>query len=139
MIKAAFNCFGKRWYELSQYDVKHFKTEKFRLVEINQYPYIYFDESCLYRVETIVSKFFESILKCLSTDIFRSENKLRKVCIAIPSDFHSYQRLILKNCLDNIGIKDYIITIKSTALAMPFLAKNRDDSSRKLIIDFGSG
>lgn len=139
MVKAAFSCFGKRWYELSQYDVNIFQTDNFSLVEIDQYPYIYFDKTHYFRIETLVCKFFESILKCISGDIFRYDNKLKNLCIAIPSDFHTYQRLILKNCLDSIGLKHYIITIKSTALAMPFLAQDRGDSSRKLIIDFGSG
>jgi len=30
---------------------------------------------------------------------------------------------VLKRCLDGLGLDNYIITIKSTALAMPFLAK----------------
>ncbi len=123
MVYAAFYCFGKRWYELSEYDVKKLKSDRFCLIEINQYPYIYFEEKRYYRIETVVAKFFECLLKCLSDDIMRNENKLKRVCVAIPSDFHTYQRYILKNCLDSIGLKNYIITIKSTALAMPFLAK----------------
>lgn len=138
IIRAAFHCFGKRWYELSQYDVDHYKSDLFGLVEINQYPHIYFEDNKYYKIETIVSKFFETILKCVTHDIFR-DNRLKRVCVAIPSDFHTYQRLVLKNCLESIGLENYIITIKSTALAMPFLAKDRSDASRKLIIDFGSG
>jgi hypothetical protein len=57
IIRAAFHCFGKRWYELSEYDVStSFKSNLFKLIEINQYPYIYFDETRYYRIETIVCK-----------------------------------------------------------------------------------
>jgi hypothetical protein len=139
IIKSAFQCFGKRWYELSEYDVANYKSQLFSLVEINQYPYIYFDDERYYRIETIVCMFFNSMIHCLDLDISKNERCIKKVCVSIPSDFHTYQRFVLKNCLDHIGLKNYIITIKSTALAMPFLAKDRTDSSRKLIIDFGSG
>ena len=139
VIKATFQCFGKRWYELSEYDVKHLRSNMFSLVEINQYPHIYFDNTRYFRIETIVCKFFQTMLRCFGADVFQNENKLKKVCVSIPSDFHTYQRFILKHCLDHIGLSNFIITAKSTALAMPFLARDRLDSSKKLIIDFGSG
>lgn len=139
IIKTAFQCFGKRWYELSEYDVNNHKSDIFSIVEIDQYPYISFDDAKYYSVEKIVAKFFESMIKCLSADLVKSPDRLSKLCVSIPSDFHTYQRLVLKKCLDSIGLKNFLITTKSTALAMPFLAKNKDDNSKKLIIDFGSG
>ena len=117
LLQAAFSCFGKRWYELSEYDVKRFKCARFCLVEVGQHPSLFFDEARYCRPEAVVSKFFESMLRCLGRDA------LRRLCVAIPSDFHTYQRLVLKRCLDGLGLANYIITIKSTALAMPFLAK----------------
>lgn len=139
IIKTAFQCFGKRWYELSEYDVNNHKSELFHVMEIDQYPYISFDDAKFYSVEKIVAKFFESMIRCLSTDLAKAPDRLSKLCVCIPNDFHTYQRLVLKQCLDSIGFRDFLITTKATALAMPFLAKNRQDTSKKLIVDFGSG
>ncbi len=139
IIKTAFQCFGKRWYELSEYDVNSHKSEVFNVVEIDQYPYISFDDAKYYSIDKLVAKFFESMLKCISPDLIKSPERLNKVCISIPNDFHTYQRLVLKNSLDNIGVKNFLITTKATALAMPFLAKDREDKTKKLILDFGSG
>jgi len=116
-----------------------FQSEVFSVVEIDQYPYISFDDAKYYSIDKIVAKFFESMIKCINPDLIKSPDRLNKLCVSIPSDFHTYQRLILKNCLDSIGLKNYLITTKSTALAMPFLAKDRTDNTKKLIIDFGSG
>jgi hypothetical protein len=141
IIRATFNCFGKRWYELKDDEMKTSKKSTFKIVEQNQFPCIYFDESRCYTTNEIVSKYLETLLRCLNIDLNDSESKgkLKGICVTIPSDFHSYQRLVLKNCFENIGLKKFILVNKSTSLALPFLAKNLSDSSKKFILDFGSG
>ena len=62
--------------------------------------------------------------------------------IYLSSDFLIKNRNVndlLKNCFENIGLKKFILVNKSTSLALPFLAKNLSDSSKKFILDFGSG
>ena len=139
LMKVVFQCFGKRWYELSEYDVGNYMHRPFEVIEIDQLPYVLFDDEHSFKIEQIFSKYLESILKCISSDIFNSEKKLKKVCVAIPTDFHTYQRIILNKCLESIGVKEFTLTSKSLALAMPLLAKKSNDSSKKLVIDFGSG
>lgn len=83
------------------------------------------------------------MFNCLGIDLsneFDLNEKFSKLCVTLPSDFHSYQRLTLKNCFEQIGLKNrFLLVNKSTSLALPFMAKNLKDMSKKLIIDFGSG
>ena len=141
IIRATFQCFGKRWYELKEEEKRFSTTSTFKIIERNQFPCIYFDETRCYAVNEIVSKYFETLLKCLYIDLkdSNSKSKLKGLCVTIPSDFHSYQRLVLKNCFEAIGLKKFILVNKSTSLALPFLEKNLNDSSKKFILDFGSG
>lgn len=139
IIRSTFHCFGKRWYELKDEDLKLSKNSSYKIVERKQFPCIYFDESRCYSANEIVSKYFEAMLKCLNINLNESTPKLKSLCVTIPSDFHSYQRLALKSCFESIGLKKFILVNKSTSLALPFLAKNLSDSSKKFILDFGSG
>jgi molecular chaperone DnaK (HSP70) len=139
IIKSTFQCFGKRWYELTSDDLKCGKSASFKIIERNEFPCIYFDDARCYTTNRLVGKFFEAMLKCVGIHMRDYDSKLKNLCITIPSDFHTYQRLTLKNCLETIGLNNYIMVNKSTSLALPFLAKNLDDSSKKFIIDFGSG
>ena len=139
IIKSAFQCFGKRWYELTSDDFKVNKTNSFKIIERNEFPCIYFDDARCYTTNRLVSKFFETMLKCIGVSMRDYDCRLKNLCITIPSDFHTYQRLTLKNCLETIGLNNYIMVNKSTSLALPFLAKNLNDTTKKFIIDFGSG
>lgn len=142
LISKCFECFGKRWYELSKdVELKVPRNASFKLVEQCQFAMVYFDELRCFSINQIICKFFQTMLKCLCIDITPRDQPacFKNLCVTIPSDFHSYQRLTLKNCLHAIGISNFILVNKSTSLALPFLAKNLDDSTQKFIVDFGSG
>ena len=140
VIGIAFQAFGRRWYELSADEMmRGYDAFGFRLVERNEFPCVCFDESRCYSTNRLVGKFFETMLQCVGLRMPDYDAKLRNLCVTVPSDFHTYQRLSLKNCLETIGLNNYLMVNKSTSLALPFLAKDLDDSSKKFIIDFGSG
>jgi molecular chaperone DnaK (HSP70) len=85
---------------------------------------------------------FECIGIDLANPAFRWTERILKLCVTLPSDFHSYQRLCLKNCFELIGLKNkFLLVNKSTALALPFMAKNihNKNTAKKFILDFGSG
>lgn len=142
LLGKCFECFGKRWHELSR-DVELAvpKYAGFRLVEKGQFPWVYFDELRCYSVNQIVRKFFQAMFKCLGLDTQCTAHvdQIKNLCVTVPTDYHTYQRLLLKNCLRSIGIEKCMFVNKLTSLAVPFLAKNKSDRSQKLIIDFSSG
>lgn len=143
LVHKLFSLFGKRWYELSESDLCLPKLAYFKIIEQDQYPHIWFDDNRCYSINQLLSKFFLTMFQCLGLDISNQEDinqKFINLCVTLPSDFHSYQRLSLKNCFDQIGLKNkFLMVNKSTSLALPFMAKNLNDSTKKFIIDFGSG
>jgi hypothetical protein len=143
LLMKAFQCFGKRWYELDDSERACSSDVQIELVEIEQDACVRFVETdCYYSIDEIVSAFVESMLACVGLDVFdeASINRLNKLSIVVPSNFHTYQRIRLRHCMDRLGIGEKIyITNKSIALVLPFASKNIMDASKKLIIDFGSG
>lgn len=144
MISKIFELFGKRWYEITNADLKLPKTAMFKIIEQNQMASISFDEARTYSVNKILTKFFVSMLECIGIDLTNDRlnwsEQINRLSVALPSDFHSYQRLCLKNCFEQIGLGDrFMLVNKSSSLALPFMSKKLNDSSKKFIIDFGSG
>lgn len=144
MISKMFELFGKRWYEITNADLKLPRNAMFKIVEKDQMASICFDEARTYSVNKILIKFFVSMLECIGIDLtnekFKWSELITRLCVALPSDFHSYQRLCLKNCFEKIGLGDkFMLVNKSTSLALPFMSKKLNDSTKKCIIDFGSG
>lgn len=139
LLNKCFDCLGKRWYELNDADLDVSRSYSFKLVKRDHFPCVFFDEQRCYPINKILSKFFQTMLKSLNVNLNAPSNSLKSVCVTIPSDFHTYQRLTLKNCLENINIKNFLLVNKSTSLTLPFLTQRLDDSSQKFIIDFGSG
>lgn len=147
LMRSSFLCFGKRWSELSPQEKECPANLGFKLVEKDQLPHLVFDEekSEYYPLNQLISRFFLYMLKTLCVDIEENDGKalfpknFNRLCVTLPSDFHSYQRLALKECLDMLGLEDYLFVNKSTSLTLPFLTKDLSDSSKKFVIDFGSG
>jgi hypothetical protein len=149
MMRTAFMCFGKRWFELNEYDRKIPSAAIFKLVEVDQFPHLCFSGGGdttptmrSYSMNQIVCVFFQTMLKCLKVDLTSKteiKNSFKKICVTLPSDFHSYQRLALKQCFEIIGLRSFILVNKSTSLTLPFLTRDLNDATKKFIIDFGSG
>ncbi|CAF0759225.1 unnamed protein product [Brachionus calyciflorus] len=144
MLNKMFVLFGKRWYETSEVDLRLPKKAMFKIIEKNQVPYIWFDQSRHYSINQVLTKFFFTMFECVGIDLtnpaYKWHDKILKICVTLPSDFHSYQRLCLKNCLEQIGLTNkYLLINKSTSLALPFMVKKLNDKTKKFIIDFGSG
>jgi molecular chaperone DnaK (HSP70) len=140
MMRATFLCFGKRWFELSEFERKVPSAAIFKLIEIDQFPYLSFGEGRSYSMNQIVCVFFQTMLKCLRIDTCKFDmDSFKKICVTLPSDFHSYQRLALKQCFESIGLRNFILVNKSTSLTLPFLTRDLNDATKKFIIDFGSG
>ena len=139
LIRTTFRCFGKRWLELGEFE-KQTLAKSYKLVEVDQFPRVLFEgeQKHCFSMNQIVCAFFATMLKCLRLREARSRN-FKKICITLPSDFHSYQRLALKECFDTLGIDNFILVNKSTSLTLPFLTKNLNDTTKKFIVDFGSG
>ncbi|RMZ93444.1 molecular chaperone [Brachionus plicatilis] len=143
MMSKVFQLFGKRWYEMTDSDLRLPNTAVFKIVEQDQMPSVWFDEARKYSINKILVKFFLGMFECIGIDLENMSCKwterITRLCVALPSDFHSYQRLCLKNCFEQIGLREkFLLVNKSTSLALPFMAKKLNDSSRKFIIDFGS-
>jgi hypothetical protein len=142
MMHKCFHCFGKRWFELNEEEKRFNSNFKFKLIEVDQFPHLQFLDDNLNRhfsMSEILCKFFRTMLKCVNNEMEVFDENLKKLCVTLPSDFHSYQRLALKECFDHIGLKNFIMVNKSTSLALPFLQRDLSDSTKKFIIDFGSG
>jgi hypothetical protein len=149
MMRTTFLCFGKRWFELSELDKRMPSNANFKLVEVDQFPQIYFGEARSFTMNQLVCMFFQTMLKCVRTHVrcpataatssAAVATEFKKICVTLPSDFHSYQRLVLKQCFESIGLRDFILVNKSTSLTLPFLKRDLNDSTKKFIIDFGSG
>lgn len=142
LLGKCLECFGKRWNELRKdRELALSKSAEFKLVEKDQFPFVYYDESRVYSVNSIMQRFFRAMFECLSIDTMCTAHlaHLKSVCVTVPSDYHTYQRLLLKNCLRSIGIEACIFVNKPTSLALPFLAKDLTDRTQKFVIDFSSG
>jgi molecular chaperone DnaK (HSP70) len=138
LIKLAFRCFGKRWYELTVEERSCPHKFPFRIVESNQFAFVSFKSNECYSMELLVSIFMRTMLRCLYLTPKNWNDQLKDLFVTVPSDFHTYQRITLKKCFKNIGLKSYRIVNKSTALTLPFLT-TKDNNNETLVIDFGSG
>lgn len=141
LIRMAFKCFGRKFYELNLLDeAKWLKTMPFQVVNKLEIPYFKFNDERSFNCEYIIGKFVEYLLKTLDIQLVDLNDELVDLCVSVPTDFYTFQRISLRNCLESIGIKKYKIINKSSALTVPFLLKDRRKTASKiLVVDFPSG
>lgn len=58
MIYKSFHIFGKRWNELTEQEIQLPKSCLFKIIERDQYPHVWFDETRCYSINQILCKFF---------------------------------------------------------------------------------
>ena len=141
LIGLAFKYFGKKFYEIqaSLESKKYLKSMPFRIVCQDEMPHFQFDEARCFSIEQILGHFFSTMFKTLDVSSETLNKNGNSLCISVPTDFYTFQRVTLVNCLESVGIKNLRIINKSSALVIPFLLKDRKSTSKILVIDFPSG
>lgn len=142
VIKYSFKLLGKKFNELREEDLKVPDWAEFKIVDKNKQINIYFNDEKSYPTELIISKYFEYLFKSIISNNF----VITEVCICLPNEFASRERLALNQCMFNISkgyYKKYSfisrpigITV-GTHITYKKLTTNVDDTS-VLVIDLTS-
>lgn len=135
LINFTIKYLGKRFSDINEHDFQK-DCQFFKIIDNQQDIGLQLGNQ-IFNLETILSKFIETLLKYFNI----INKKVVELCICVPKSYHSIERLALKEALELIGVRRFMLISIPIALTVSKLLTNFDDffNSNLLLIDFSCG